>query len=274
MSKVRARFGGRLRFFISGSAALNADVARWFDAAGLPVLEGYGLTETTAASTLNHPSDPRPGTVGPALPGTEVRIADDGEVLLRSPGVMEGYHNDPDATAEVLTPDGWLRTGDIGRLDQDGYLSITDRKKELFKTSNGKYVAPSAVAATFKGISPLATDLVVVGENRPYCTALVGLDAEAARTLVETNGAGVNSAGAGGAGTAFAELAAHPTVRAALQQHIDTLNAGLNRWEQVKRFTVAPRPLTVQDGDLTPSLKLRRKNVLAAFAGEVEGLYR
>ncbi|HET8768820.1 MAG TPA: long-chain fatty acid--CoA ligase, partial [Pedococcus sp.] len=154
LHKVRERFGGRIRFFISGSAALNTDVAHWFDSIGLTILEGYGLTETSAASFVNRPGSNRIGTVGWALPGTEARIAEDGEVLLRGPGVMEGYHNKPEDTAEAKDADGWMHTGDIGELDANGYLKITDRKKDFFKTSGGKYVAPSLIESTFKGLCP------------------------------------------------------------------------------------------------------------------------
>ena len=169
LHKVRERFGGRIRFFISGSAALNKDVAAWFDSVGLLILEGYGLTETSAASFVNRPNAYTLGTVGWPLPGTEVKIADDGEILLRGPGIMEGYHHNTEATAETLDVQGWLHTGDIGELDERGFLTITDRKKDLFKTSGGKYVAPSVIESTFKGICPYVSQMLVHGRTATSC---------------------------------------------------------------------------------------------------------
>jgi len=262
-STVRERFGGRLRFFISGSAPLNPDIGRWFDAVGIPVLEGYGLTETAAASCVNRPDSNRIGTVGRPVPGTEIAIADDGEVLIKGPGVMTGYHNRPDATAESLTEDGWFRTGDIGSIE-DGYLRITDRKKDMFKTSQGKYVAPSATAATFKGICPYASEIVVYGEGRPYCVALVGLDAETVTEWAGRNGLD---------GASFAEISRHEKTRGMIWTYIEELNLQLNRWEQVKKFTIIDRELTVESGDLTPSMKLRRKVVVDSFSDSLVGLY-
>jgi len=163
-STIRARFGGRLRFLISGSAALDRAVAQLFDAVGITVLEGYGLTETSAASFLNRPTAYRLGTVGWPFPNTEVKVADDGEILLRGPGVMSAYHDLPDATAEALEQDGWFHTGDVGEIDADGFLRITDRTKDMFKTSQGKYVAPSAIAARFEGICPYVGEFIVYGE--------------------------------------------------------------------------------------------------------------
>ncbi len=262
-STVRERFGGRLRFFISGSAPLNPDIGRWFDAVGIPVLEGYGLTETAAASCVNRPDSNRIGTVGRPVPGTEIAIADDGEVLIKGPGVMTGYHNRPEATAESLTEDGWFRTGDIGSIE-DGYLRITDRKKDMFKTSQGKYVAPSATAATFKGICPYASEIVVYGEGRPYCVALVGLDAETMTEWAGRNGLD---------GASFAEISQHEKTRGMISTYIEELNLQLNRWEQVKKFTIIDRELTVESGDLTPSMKLRRKVVVDSFSDSLVGLY-
>ena len=263
-STIRERFGGRLRFFVSAAAALNRDVAQWFDAVGIIVLEGYGLTETAAASFINRPYAYRFGTVGWAFPGTEVKIADDGEILLRSSGVMTGYHDLPDATAEALEPDGWFHTGDIGEVDADGFLRITDRKKDMFKTSQGKYVAPSSVAATFTGICPYAAEFIVYGEGKPYCTALVGLDAEAITEWAGRNGLGDKS---------FDEIARDEKTRELIGGYIDALNKELNRWEQIKRFAIIERELSVEAGDLTPSMKIRRKIVLQNFTDALDGLY-
>jgi long-chain acyl-CoA synthetase len=264
LSKIRDRFGGRLRFFISGSAALDREIAQWFDAIGVVVLEGYGLTETSAASSLNRPSAYRFGTVGWTLPQTEVKIAEDGEILLKGPGVMDGYHNMPEATAEAIEPDGWFHTGDIGELDAEGFLRITDRKKDMFKTSQGKYVAPSAISAQFKGICPFASEIIVYGEGKPYCVALVSLDADGLKDW---------AAGHGMAGKSFGEIARDPKVNEAVSGYVEQLNKHLNRWEQVKKFSIIDRELTVESGDLTPSLKLKRKVVVDNFHDKIDDLY-
>ncbi|ASL15147.1 AMP-dependent synthetase/ligase [Mycobacterium intracellulare] len=264
LSTIRQRFGGRLRFFVSAAAALDRDVAQWFDAVGIVVLEGYGLTETAAASFINRPDAYRFGTVGWPFPATEVKIADDGEILLRGPGLMTAYHDLPDATAEALAPDGWFRTGDVGEIDADGFLRITDRKKDMFKTSQGKYVAPSAIDARFKGLCPYVSELLVYGEARPYCVALVGLDAEAI-----TDWAGKN----GMANEPLAEIARDQKTRDLIAGYFDVLNSQLNRWERIKNFAIADRELSVEAGDLTPSLKLRRKAVIEKFADRLSELY-
>ena len=263
-STIRQRFGGRLRFFISGSAALDRDIAQWFDAVGAIVLEGYGLTETSAASSLNRLHAYRFGTVGWTLPYTDVKIADDGEVLLKGPGVMSGYHDLPEATAEAIDSDGWFHTGDIGELDAEGYLRITDRKKDMFKTSQGKYVAPSAISAAFKGICPFASEIIIYGEGKPYCVALVSLDAEAIKEWADRNGL---------EGKSFEEVARDPKTREMVEGYVETLNKHLNRWEQVKRFAIIDRELTVEAGDLTPSLKLKRKAVVENFHDNIDELY-
>ncbi|MGV9616261.1 AMP-dependent synthetase/ligase [Nocardia xishanensis] len=265
LTKIRERFGGRLRYFVSAAAPLDRDVGQWFDAIGVIVLEGYGLTETAAASFINRPEAYRFGTVGKPFPGTEVRIAEDGEILLKSPGVMSGYHDRPDATAEAFDADGWFRTGDIGEIDADGFLHITDRKKDLFKTSQGKYVAPSAIAATFKGICPYAAELIVYGETRPYCVALVGLDAQSI-----TEWAGKH----GMAGKSFAEIAGDAKTHDVIAGYVDHLNAQLDRWEQIKNFDIIDHELSVEAGDLTPSMKLRRKIVIDNLADSIDALYR
>jgi long-chain acyl-CoA synthetase len=262
-SKIRDRFGGRVRFFISGAAALSKDVAEWFHAAGVVVAEGYGLTETSAATFVNRPSDVRFGTVGPPMPGTEVRIADDGEVLVKGPGIMRGYHGLPDQTAEMLTEDGWLRTGDIGEVE-DGYLRITDRKKDLIKTSGGKYVAPQKIEIVFKAISPYASQIVVHGDKRNYCTALVTLDPDAMETWAELNDH---------TGKSYEELVALPEVRDMVAGHIDELNARLERWETIKKFEILPRDMTVEDGEMTPSMKLKRKAVEKKYIEVLDGMY-
>jgi long-chain acyl-CoA synthetase len=263
-SKIKALTGGRIRLFVSGSAALNKDVARWFDAAGLPIIEGYGLTENTAAACIVRPDDMAFGTVGQPFPGTQVRIADDGEVLIKGPHVMAGYWNLPEANAEALLPDGWLATGDIGVLDEAGRLKITDRKKDLVKTSGGKYIAPGQIAAQFKVISPLASNLVVHANNRNYATGLVSLDPEALQKFADEQGLSGD----------FAALSQSPEVHARVQADIDTLNSQLNRWETIKKFTILPRDLSEEEGELTASLKVKRKVVEEHFAAELDKMYQ
>ena len=263
-STIRDRFGGRLRFFISGSAALDREIAQWFDAIGVVVLEGYGLTETSAASSLNRPHAYRFGTVGWTFPQTEVKIAEDGEILLKGPGIMNGYHDLPEQTAEAIDTEGWFHTGDIGELDAEGFLRITDRKKDMFKTSQGKYVAPSAISAQFKGICPYASEIIVYGEGKPYCVALVSLEGEAVKEWAAANGLG---------GKSFGEIARDPKTQAMVEGYVEELNKHLNRWEQVKKVAIIDRELTVEAGDLTPSLKLKRKVVVDNFHDKIDGLY-
>ena len=263
-SAIRKRFGGRLRFFVSAAAPLNHDIAQWFDAIGIIVLEGYGLTETAAASFINRPNAYRFGTVGLPFPGTEVKIADDGEILVRSPGVMTGYHNLEQATADALDQAGWLYTGDIGAIDDDGFLRITDRKKDLFKTSQGKYVAPSAISAAFKAICPYASEMIVLGDARPYCVALISLDSDAITDWAATNGL---------ANMTFIEIARHDSTRDLIGGYVDTLNEQLNRWEQVKKFAILDRELSIAAGDLTPSLKAKRNVIVKNSADVIARLY-
>ena len=262
-SKIKARMGGRINFFVSGSAALNREVQEWFHAAGLLVLEGYGLTETSAASCVNNPRSTRFGTVGPPLPGTQVKIADDGEILLKGPGVMEGYHNQPEATAEVLK-DGWLYTGDIGELDDHGYLRITDRKKDLIKTSGGKFVAPQKVEGVLKATSPYISQVVVHGEGRKYVTALITLDPEA----IEGWGSGQNLNV-----SSTEELVTSPEVRELMQGYVEQANAKLERWETIKRFAILTSELTIDEGEVTPSQKVRRRTVEKRYADRLDALY-
>jgi long-chain acyl-CoA synthetase len=262
-SKIQALTGGRMRVMISGSAALNGDVARWFDAAGLPIIEGYGLTENSAAACVVRPDDLVFGSVGQPLPGTQVMIASDGEVLLKGPHVMKGYWNLPEINAETLLPGGWLATGDIGELDDKGRLKITDRKKDLVKTSGGKYIAPGQIAAQFKVISALASNLVVHAADRNFVTALISLDPEALEKFAAENGLSGD----------FEALSQSALVRESLQADVDTLNEGLNRWETVKKFAVLPRDLSEGEGELTASLKVKRKAVEEHFADLIEAMY-
>jgi long-chain acyl-CoA synthetase len=263
-SKLRGRFGGQVRYFVSGSAALSDKVAEFFHAAGILILEGYGLTETSAASFVNRPHDYKFGTVGWPLPGTQVRVADDGEILVRGPGVMRGYHNLPRETEETLTDDGWFRTGDIGELDDQGFLCITDRKKDLIKTSGGKYVAPQAIEVMFKALCPYASAIVVHGDGRNYVSALIALDPEAIEKWAELNGA---------AGSSYEDLSQRDDVRSMLQGYVDEMNGRLPRWETIKKFAVLPEDLTVESGDLTPSLKVKRKVVEKKYAAVLDGFY-
>ncbi|KGN29975.1 AMP-dependent synthetase [Knoellia sinensis KCTC 19936] len=264
MTKIRERFGGRVRVFVSGSAALNSDVARWFDAMGLPIIEAYGLTESTAGAFGNRKGAYKYGSVGWPFPGSEARIAEDGEVLLRGDNIMDGYHNNPEATAEVLDSEGWFRTGDIGEMDERGFLKITDRKKDLFKTSGGKYVAPSAIESTFKGLCPYVSQLLVHGADRNFVSALVALDPDAIQPWAEANGLG---------GKSYSEIATAPQTREMVQGYVDELNAGLNRWETIKKFTILDHDLTVDSGELTPSLKLKRKVVSDRYKDQLDAHY-
>jgi long-chain acyl-CoA synthetase len=262
-SKLRQRFGGRLRFLVSGSAALSPDVAEFFHGAGILILEGYGLTETSAGTFVNRPANYKLGTVGLVFPGTDVRIADDGEVLLRGPGVMQGYHGLPEQTAEALDSDGWLHTGDIGDLDDDGFLRITDRKKDLIKTSNGKYVAPQAIEVLFKGACALASQIVVHGDGRSFCSALITLDPDSLEQWAKHRGITAD----------YAELTRNPDVEAEVAAAVDGVNKRLNRWETIKVFRILDRDLTVEDGELTPSMKVKRKVVETHFADTIAEMY-
>jgi long-chain acyl-CoA synthetase len=248
-SKVREAFGGRLRVCFSGSAALAPEIGHFFAGAGVHVLEGYGLTESSAVSFVNPADAYRTGTVGKALPGTEVRIAEDGEILLRGPGIMEGYHKLPRRTAEVLDGDGWLRTGDIGQYSIDGYLRITDRKKDLFKTSGGKYVAPTEIEGRLKAECPFVSNVLVHGADRNFCTALIALDPPSILDWAEENGL---------AGKSYAEVVAAPGTVALIEGYVTDLNRTLQRWQTIKKFRLLPRDLDVERGEITPSLKVRR----------------
>jgi len=262
-SRIRGLFGGRLEFFVSGSAPLSREVADLFDAVGVRILEGYGLTESSAGTHVNLPWKTRVGTVGPPLPGVEVSLAEDGEILLRAPWVMRGYHRMLEETREALV-DGWLRTGDIGQVDAQGYLTITDRKKDLIKTSGGKYVAPQELEGRLRALSPWLSHAVIHGDRRSYCVALLTLDEEAIRKWARLNGLGELT---------LAELSRHPEVHALVQRAIADLNATLPRYATVKRFAVLERDLSEQHGELTASQKVKRKVVEERFRAVLDSLY-
>ncbi|MFF7163029.1 AMP-dependent synthetase/ligase [Streptomyces sp. NPDC008086] len=263
-AKIREAFGGNLRACVSGSAALSPEIGYFFAGAGIHILEGYGLTESSAASFVNPGEAYRTGTVGKPLPGTEVRIADDGEILLRGPGIMEGYHGLPDKTAEVLESDGWFHTGDIGELSPDGYLRITDRKKDLIKTSGGKYIAPAEVEGQFKAVCPYVSNILVHGADRNFCTALIALDEPSILAWAEENGLG---------GKPYAEVVAAPATVEMVDGYVKQLNAGLQKWQTIKKFRLLPRDLDVEHGEITPSLKLKRPVVEREYKALIEEMY-
>ncbi len=246
-SKVRERLGGRLRVGISGAAPLSTDVMEFFHALGVPVIEGYGLTETASSATANEPGEFRIGTVGRPVEGAEVRLAEDGEILIRSDSVFAGYYKEPDATAAALTDDGWLRTGDVGVIDDEGFLRITDRKKDLIITAGGKNIAPQNLENALKS-SRFVSQAIVVGDRRPYVAALVTLDE------AEFDSSGRDPQ----------EL---------VQELVDDVNRDRTRVEQIKRFVILPRDFSQEEGEVTPTLKLRRRVIHEHFADEIEQLY-
>ena len=250
-SKVKQRFGGRLRLATSGGAPLAREVIDLFAAMDLPIYEGYGLTECTTACSTNRPDAFRFGTVGKPLPGVEARLADDGELEIRSPTVFAGYLKDPEATREVLREDGWLRTGDIAEIDADGFITITDRKKDIIVTSGGKNVAPQNIENDLKS-SRYVSQAIVLGDRRPYVTALITLDQDELAKWRAGGGTDVN------------ELA---------QEIVDEVNRNRSRYEQIKRFEVLPRDFSAEEGEITPTLKLRRRVVQEHFADAIERLY-
>lgn len=262
-SKLQHRLGGNIQFMISGAAKLSAQVQEWFYSAGIVVVEGYGATETSAVAAVNVPWTPRFGTVGPALPGTEIRIADDGEVLIKGPGIMRGYHKDPDQTAEVLV-DGWYHSGDIGELDSDGYLRITDRKRDLMKTSGGKLVAPQKVEGVLAANIPYVSQVIAVGDGRKHISALFTIDPAAMESWAKRHGK---------EGLSYAELTQLPEFRASIDRFLARANAKLERWETVKRYAVLDHELTVEQGGVTANMKLRRSAVAQQYADLVDSLY-
>jgi long-chain acyl-CoA synthetase len=261
--KLRAALGGRADWAVSGGAPLGARLAHFFRGVGITVLEGYGLTETTAAAAVNNRRGTRIGTVGRALPGFELMTSADGEVCIRGRHVFSGYWNNEAATKEALDADGWFRTGDLGRIDDDGFLTITGRSKEIIVTAGGKNVAPAALEDVVRS-HPLVAQCMVVGDQRNYVAALVTLDEESVPGWLSENKR---------AGQPLAELTDDPGVRAAVQTAVDAANATVSSAEQIRRFRILDAAWTEDTGHLTPTMKLKRTKVLADFADEVEALY-
>jgi long-chain acyl-CoA synthetase len=261
-AKIRERLGGRLRTPISGGAPLAQEIAEFFDSIGIRILEAYGLTECTTGATTNTPEHWRFGTVGQAFPGFELRIADDGELLIKSDTVFGGYYKEPDATAEVLGADGWLRSGDIAEIDADGFVRITDRKKDIIVTAGGKNIAPQNIENDLKA-SKYISQALVVGDRRPYPAALLTLDAVEIGKWAEAQGLPAD----------LATLVEDERVRALVQAVVDEVNRERSRFEQLKRFVILPRDFTLERDEVTPTLKLKRRTVMEHFSQAVDSLY-
>jgi long-chain acyl-CoA synthetase len=261
LSKIRGLFGGRLRLAVSGAAPINPEILRFFDAAGVLVLEGWGMTETSTAATISTPEDFKIGTIGKPFPGCEVRIADDGEILVKGPNVFQGYYKNDQATRETIV-DGWLHTGDLGEVDEDGFLKITGRKKDIIITAGGKNITPANLEAEIKQ-HPLVSQCVVVGDRRPYLVGLVTLDPEEAAKYAEEHDLPPDPE----------KLAVNPQVREQIQEHVDRINEKFARVEQVKKVHILPRDLSQEGGELTPTMKVKRAVVAQKYEREVEELY-
>jgi len=261
---VLARIGlDQCRAAVSGAAPIDPAIIEFFQALGLSLIEGWGMSELSNAATLTASGDARIGAVGKAFPGIELRVADDGEVLVRGPLLMRGYYKDPDLTAQTIDADGWLHTGDIGKLDADGYLKITDRKKELIITSGGKNISPALIEYELQR-HPLIGQACAIGDRRNYVTALIVLDPEVAPAWAGAHGIQSSS---------LAELAAHPEVLAEIERGVAAANSHLARVEQVRRFQVLPNEWTAETGELTPTLKRRRRVIVDRYAPEIDQLY-
>jgi long-chain acyl-CoA synthetase len=258
---VRDLFGGELRLGLTGAAPIGREVLEFFDACGVLVLEGYGMTETCAAATLNTRDRFRFGTVGRPLPGSEVAIANDGEILMRGPHVFDGYHRDEEATHEIFE-DGWLRSGDLGEIDDDGYVAVTGRKKDLIITSSGKNISPTNLETALRETRWIS-QAVVYGDNHPYLVALLTIDPDEVEALAARAGVPAD----------LATMAFDPRVHAVLQETVDEVNARFARIEQIKRFAILDHDLSQAAGELTPTLKVKRATVNRRFRRELEGLY-
>jgi long-chain acyl-CoA synthetase len=261
LSKIRGLFGGNLRLAVSGAAPINPDILRFFDAAGVLVVEGWGMTETSTGATVATEDEFKFGTIGKPFPGCEVKIAEDGEILVHGPNVFQGYHKNPEATAETIV-DGWLHTGDIGEIDSEGFIKITGRKKDIIITAGGKNITPANLEAEMRQ-HQLVSQCVVVGDRRPYLVALVTLDPEEAAAYAKDHGLPEDPA----------QLATNPEIRKVIEDHRDEMNKKFARVEQVKKIAILPRDLTQEDGELTPTLKVKRAVVTQKHEQEIEQLY-
>ncbi len=259
LSKIRALFGGNLKQAVTGAAPINPEILEFFDAAGVLIVEGWGMTETSTAATISTAEDFKWGTVGRPFPGCEIKIASDGEILVKGPNVFQGYYKNEEATRETIV-DGWLHTGDIGEIDSEGYVKITGRKKDIIITAGGKNITPANLEAEIKQ-HPLVSQCVVIGDRRPYLIALLTLDPEEAATYGE------------GHTVALDALPTDPALRASIQAHIDQVNEKVARVEQVKKFVILPRDLSQADGELTPTMKVKRNVVAEKYAVQVDDLY-
>ncbi len=261
LSKIRGLFGGNIRLAVSGAAPISPDILRFFDAAGVLVLEGWGMTETSTAATVSSPEEFKVGTIGKPFPGCEVKIAEDGEILVKGPNVFQGYYKNEEATRETIV-DGWLHTGDIGEIDAEGFLKITGRKKDIIITAGGKNITPANLENEIKQ-HPLVSQCVVVGDRKPYLVALVTLDPEDAAAYAKEHGLPEDPA----------QLAANADVLKAIEAHVDTINEKFARVEQVKKVAILPHDLSQETGELTPTLKVKRAVVASKHEQEIEALY-
>ncbi len=261
LSKIRGLFGGKLRLAVSGAAPISPDILRFFDAAGVLVLEGWGMTETSTAATISTPDDFKIGTIGKPFPGCDVKIAEDGEILVKGPNVFQGYYKNDEATGETIV-DGWLHTGDLGEIDAEGFITITGRKKDIIITAGGKNITPANLESEIKQ-HPLVSQCVVVGDRRPYLVALVTLDPEEAVAYASEHGLPEDPA----------QLATNADVRAAIEAHLAKANEKFARVEQVKKIAILPEDLSQESGELTPTLKVKRAVVADKHQGEIEQLY-
>jgi long-chain acyl-CoA synthetase len=263
-SKIIARLGGNVKYVVSGGAPLSAELAAFFIGAGVEILEGYGLTETSPVIAVNRPDARRLGTVGPIIPGVEVRIASDGEILSRGPHIMQGYWNNPDATAQAIDQDGWFHTGDIGEIDKDGFLRITDRKKDIIINAYGKNIAPQPLEALLKS-SPYVGTPVLIGDGRKYLSALIVPNFEKLEREAPALGVEVKSR---------EELVSNDRIKALIQSEIDRFNQNLDRQEKIRRFALLSRDFTIEDDEITPSLKVKRKNIDKKYKSTIDQLYK